>query len=154
MSERDTPVKDEVHNRAWHALAPAEVLRLLSTDPERGLGARDVEQRRARFGDNELPQPRRDTVVKVFLRQFRDPLIYILLVAGAVSLFIGRFDDAGFIFAVLLINASLGGYQEYRAESAAQALQRMMRIVAQVRRDGRTETVDRARSWCPGTWSW
>jgi P-type Ca2+ transporter type 2C len=70
----------------------------------------------------------------------RDPLIYILLIAGGVSLAIGNF--AGFIFAVLLFNAGLGSYQEYKSESAAEALKQVMRITARVIREGKRAEID------------
>ncbi len=126
----------------WHAMPAAEAARALDADTERGLAADEVERRRQRHGPNKLPESRRDTVLEVFIRQFRDPLIYVLLVAGAVSVAIGNIADAGFIFAVLLFNAGLGTYQEYKAESAAQALQQVMKITAQVRRGGERRQVD------------
>jgi P-type Ca2+ transporter type 2C len=69
-------------------------------------------------------------------------LIYILLIAGGVSLAIGNFADAGFIFAVLLFNAGLGSYQEYKSESAAEALKQVMRITARVIREGKRAEID------------
>lgn len=66
----------------------------------------------------------------------------MLLIAGVGSLAVTKYEDAGFIFAVLLINAGLGTYQEYRAESAAQALQQVMRIAARVLRSGKENELD------------
>lgn len=59
-----------------------------------------------------------------------------------MSLFLGNIEDAAFVFAVLAFNATLGTYQEYRAENAAQALQQVMQIVATVLRDGSRNEVD------------
>jgi len=114
----------------------------LDSDRQAGLADKEAERRRERYGPNKLPEQKRDTVVRTFLRQFRDPLIYILLIAGAVSLAIGNLEDAAFIFAVLLFNAGLGTYQEYKAESAAQSLKQAMQITALVSRGGERREVD------------
>jgi len=142
MDEANELSKDEVLGRAWHAVPPEAAVEGLRSDAQRGLSAEQVEQRRQIFGSNKLAERRRDTLLRVFVRQFKDPLIYILLIAGVASLAIQRWDDAGFIFAVLLLNASLGTHQEYKAETAAQALQQMIKIVARVRRGGRTEELE------------
>src|SRR5690606_33691514 len=122
-------------------VSPDEAVQILATAPAQGLRAAEVERRRGRFGENTLLEPERDTLARIFVRQFKDPLIYILLIAGVASLAIGGYDDAAFIFVVLLLNASLGSYQEYKAEIAAQSLEAMIEIVVQVRREGRSEEV-------------
>ncbi|MFO7565895.1 MAG: cation-transporting P-type ATPase [Enhygromyxa sp.] len=142
MTEPEALDEATLEDRRWHALSPEEVTELLRSDPDSGLAAEEVERRRELFGPNKLPDRRKTTVSRVFARQFKDPLIYILLVAGAASLAIAQFDDAGFIFVVLLLNATLGTYQEYRAETAAESLQEMIEIVTRVRRAGEVEEVD------------
>lgn len=141
MSESRRLSKTEIEGRPWHVISPAEAVRILGTDRDRGLSADEVERRRAIFGENKLPDAERDTLLRIVARQFKDPLIYILLIAGLASLAIGSFDDAVFIFAVLVLNASLGSYQEYKAELAAQSLEEMIKIIVQVKRDGRTEAL-------------
>ena len=142
IARGSAPIKQDVAERPWHALGADEAVDALDTDREQGLSKSEIERRRQEFGDNKLPERKRETALHTFLRQFKDPLIYILLVAGAVSLVIGNLEDAGFILAVLLFNAGLGTYQEYRAESAAAALKRVMRITAKVTRGGEREEVD------------
>ncbi|MHA1114471.1 MAG: cation-translocating P-type ATPase, partial [Alphaproteobacteria bacterium] len=92
--------------------------------------------RRARFGPNVLPRPRRPGRLAIYLRQFRSPLIYLLLAAAVVSVVVGEASDAVFIFAVLQINAVIGAVQEWRAETSAEALNRLVHIGAVLRRDG------------------
>ncbi|MFN9911836.1 MAG: cation-transporting P-type ATPase, partial [Pirellulaceae bacterium] len=89
-----------------------------------------------RVGPNKLPEQKPPTLGQIALRQFYSPLIYILLVAGVVSIVIGDLKDAGFIAAVLVINAVIGGYQEWKAEQSSQALRKMLQIRASVQRDG------------------
>jgi len=120
---------------AWHALTIDEVFEKLRTDP-RGLGETQVRERRREFGPNSLPEKKPPALPLIFLHQFLSPLIYILLAAGGVSLVIGELTDAGFIFAVILLNATLGTFQEWKAERSAAALQHLLRIVAAVRREG------------------
>lgn len=131
----------ERDERAWHALEPDAALEALDARRE-GLSEDEVEERRERFGPNELPRRRRAGPVRIFLRQFKDPLIYILLVAGVVSLAAGTTNNAIFIFAVLLINAIIGTLQEWRSETSAEALQETVRIRVRVRRGGRETEVD------------
>ncbi len=128
---------------AWHALPPAECLARLDAHSS-GLDAAEVRSRRERDGANILPQAARSSPLILLLRQFRSPLIYLLLGAAAFSLAIGHAGDAGFIFAILLLNALIGAVQEGRAGAAAQALEAMVRQTARVRRAGRTGVVDAA----------
>lgn len=132
----------------WHALPSEEVCARLHSGPA-GLSAAVVVERRQRYGRNELPAPRPTSVARIFLRQFLSPLVYILLAAAVISLFLGDFSDAGFIVGVLLVNALIGSVQEYGAERSAQALRALSVTKALVLRDGRTHEVD-ATELVPG----
>ena len=142
MAKSDLLQQNDLAARPWHAAPGDEVVSDLGTDPQEGLSDREAQRRHKEYGPNKLPERQRETLFQTFLRQFKDPLIYILLAAGVVSVAIGNFEDAAFIFAVLIFNAGLGTYQEYKAESAAQSLQQVMRISAQVTREGEREQVD------------
>ncbi|MFW5661164.1 MAG: cation-translocating P-type ATPase [Oceanicaulis sp.] len=152
MAETDTcdlPDHEALAERAWHAEGAQSVADRLNTEPEAGLDAEEVEARRERYGSNTLPSRERDSLFRVVLRQFKDPLIYVLLAAGIVSVAIGNVSDALFIFAVLVLNAGLGAYQEYRAASAAEALEKVIEIRASVVRGGETQEVG-AEDLVPG----
>jgi Ca2+-transporting ATPase len=127
----------------WHGEPPGAVLAALDATPN-GLVAAEVAKRQARFGRNALPPPKRDGVLLVYLRQFKSPLIYLLVAAAAVSVALGNLTDAAFIFGVLQVNAVVGAIQEWRAASSAQALMRMARVEAVVLRDGRRQRLDSA----------
>jgi len=142
MAEKGALSRQDVAERPWYAVPADDAVDALASDRERGLRAREVERRREEFGENKLPEEKRETALHTFVRQFKDPLIFILLIAGAVSLAVGNIEDAGFIFAVLLFNAGLGTYQEYKAESAAAALKQVMKITAKVTREGEREEVE------------
>ena len=88
-------------------------------------------------------------IVRVFLHQFTSPLIYVLVAAALVSLAIREWSDAGFICAVLLLNAIIGTAQEYSAQRAATALQKLVTTRSRVLREGDTYVRD-AEELVPG----
>ncbi|MGH6953209.1 MAG: HAD-IC family P-type ATPase, partial [Alphaproteobacteria bacterium] len=126
--------------RRWHALSAEDALAALGSGSV-GLSETEAAERLLRFGPNLLPRPRRASLIVVYLRQFKSPLIYLLLAATALSLFIGEYSDASFILGVIQINAVIGTVQEWRAESAAQALGSRVETTATVRRGGEPRRV-------------
>ncbi len=119
-----------------HQLPAHEVVLLLETDLENGLGTEEATRRLARVGPNVLPKYRRHGPLLRFLFQFHHPLIYVLLAATVVTGLLGEWVDAGVIFGVVLVNAIVGFVQESRAEAALESLAAMMTTEATVRRDG------------------
>jgi Ca2+-transporting ATPase len=126
---------DKQEAKAWHAEPVGDVLAAWNTT-ERGLSQAEVERRRLKYGPNLLPERGATSVWKIVLRQFAGPLIYILVAAAVVSVLIGDLKDASFIAAVLILNAVIGTYQEWQAEQSSHALRKLLRIHAQVERDG------------------
>jgi Ca2+-transporting ATPase len=133
---------------AWHALEEEELFRLLGSSPQ-GLSSDAARARLSAFGENILPRKEPPPLWLIFLHQFRNPLIYILLAASAISLLIGDAQDAIFIFAVVLVNAVVGMAQEWKAERSAGRLQDLIEVRARVRRDGREREIP-AREIVPG----
>ena len=129
---------------AWHALDPATALQRLASDATMGLTALAVAQRSAEHGPNALPEAPQRSLFLVFLRQFKSPLIYILIVAASLAAGMGHFGDAGVILGVVLANALIGAYQEGRAERSMAALRRLSAVQVRVLRDG-----PRAGDCCP-----
>ena len=127
-----------------HAQDVSTVLSLLQT-AETGLSASEASSRLQQVGPNSLPEPRPASVVLIFLRQFKSPLIYILLAAAVLSLLIREWLDAGFIFGVLTLNAIIGAVQEYNAQQSAQALRSVLTHSARARRAGEIQTIDVAQ---------
>jgi Ca2+-transporting ATPase len=118
------------------------LLELFRSNQASGLSdAADVAARRERYGPNELPRPSPPSIPVMILRQFKDFMILILMVVAIVSLGLGDYVEAGVLFAVVLANAAVGFWQEYKAERALQALQSLERPRARVRR-GKEETDD------------
>jgi Ca2+-transporting ATPase len=121
---------------AWHALAPAEVAARLDVDPGRGLEPAEVAIRLATSGRNELTEAPRKPRWQLFLDQFRNVLIAVLIGAAVLAGLVGDFKDTIVIAVVLLINAVLGFVQEDRAERSLAALRQMLVATARVRRQG------------------
>lgn len=109
----------------WHALTPEEVASLLGTDLVSGLSQEEAEKRLKEHGPNVLTAKKAKGIVTMFLEQFRDFLVLILLGAAAISLALGEVTDSLVIIAILVVNACLGVFQEYRAKKALEALKRM-----------------------------
>ena len=124
----------------WHALERAEVESYLETS-EYGLSQAEAEHRLERYGPNQLEEEPPASALEVLLRQFKSPLIYILLIAAAVTLVLGEYVDAGVIGAVLLLNAVIGFTQERRAEASVRALMQLAAPRARVIREGREQEV-------------
>jgi len=125
----------------YYTLDADEVLSSLQTGPA-GLSEEDAKRRLERFGPNELREEKRVTPLSLFLDQFKGILVIILIISALISGFILReFVDTAVILAIVLMNATLGFYQEYRAEKAVEALKRMVAPMARVLREGRGRMV-------------
>lgn len=104
--------------------------------PKKGLASSEVVDRKKRFGANTLPEKEGRTPLAIYVSQFKNPLIYIISVAAAISAALGEFNDAMIIIVVILLDSVLGFFQEYRAEKTVTALRRLLKPTARVFRDG------------------
>lgn len=138
--------------KPWHIIPCSEIYEALKTS-KNGLSDDVVRDRLKTYGLNQLPEKPAPKWWQIFLRQFHSPLIYILAIAAAVSLFIGEQTDAGFIALVLVINAAIGSYQEWKAEQSSRALQKILQIRASVQRDGEIKEIS-AEQIVPGDIVW
>jgi magnesium-transporting ATPase (P-type) len=114
-SEAPVPALDVAFSRevlTAHALTSAELAAHFKVDPRSGFAEAEAVERLARFSPNTLPEPRGRSLLKITIGQLQSPLIYLLLVTAVVSLLLGEFDDAAFIFVVLGINTAIGAFQE------------------------------------------
>ncbi|MBI5400811.1 MAG: HAD-IC family P-type ATPase [Candidatus Yonathbacteria bacterium] len=114
----------------------ASVATLFSVNTARGLSSAEVDERRKKYGANRLDESA-VSPFKIFLRQFKSSFIYLLLAAMALSFFLGELTDGWMIIIFLLINTSLGFYQEYRSEKTVELLKKYIKTRAKVRRDGK-----------------
>lgn len=117
--------------------------------PANGLSQSEVAIRLKEYGPNKLPSKEPPTIFQIFLRQFLNPLIYILTAAAVVSIALGDLSDALFIGVVLLLNAMIGTAQEVGAEKSAQALKGMVATKCLVERDNQLCEIN-AQDLVPG----
>ncbi|MBD3367526.1 MAG: HAD-IC family P-type ATPase [Candidatus Eisenbacteria bacterium] len=137
MSETPGETAERTLELAW-ALDPGEVAGALSVDPERGLSDNDVSSRRREHGRNALRETERESAFVILARQFKSLIIIILGAASAASFAFGEWEQGVAILVALLINAIIGFFTEFRAVRSMEALRRLGRVSARVRRDGTT----------------
>ena len=118
-----------------------EVLKQFGTDKASGLTSVQVQEAEKKFGLNKLEEQKKKSVFALFMEQLQDPLIYILMAAIAISLFLGEVGDAVIIAAVILLNSIVGVVQEDKARKAIEALKQLASPKALVRRDGREQEI-------------
>ena len=129
---------------AWHHLQADQVQSQLGSHPDRGLDDAEVARRLAEYGRNVLTAQRGHGPLVRFLLQFHQPLVYILLAATVVTIFLKDYVDAGVIFGVVLVNAIIGFIQENKALKAIGALAKTLVTEATVLRNGRKTRVNAA----------
>lgn len=132
----------------WHCIDIKKIFGITGSS-EYGLTSESVLQKQAEFGKNKLDDVRKKPAWKMFLNQFRDFMILILIAAAIVSGIIGDLTDTIIILVIVILNAILGFVQEYRAEKALEALKKMAALNASVIRDGKVQSID-AEEIVPG----
>lgn len=121
---------------SWHRLTVPETLEILQANSELGLDEAEVQRRQTRYGPNVITPRRGPGALRRLLAQFSQPLVIILVIAGAVTAALREWVDAGVIFGVVLINALVGYLQETKAVKAIEALAKAMTVEATVVRGG------------------
>lgn len=132
----------------YYAQSTQQVMDILETS-EKGLSAKEAEKRLEKYGHNELERKKKITPLQIFISQFKNALILLLVFAGLLSLFLGEMVEAGAIFVIILMNSALGFVQEYKAEKAMEALEKISAPTARVIRDG-SEMKIPAKDLVPG----
>jgi cation-transporting P-type ATPase F len=140
---QETPQKD------WHILGQEEVIETLGTDLDKGLTTEEAKNRLNKIGKNVFTQKKEKSAIVQFLLQFHQPLIYILIVASGLTVYLQEYIDAVVIFAVVLINAIVGYIQESKAKEAINALAQELKSESQVLREGKKIKID-AEDLVPG----
>jgi len=120
----------------FHSVTSEEALKHLSSTLK-GLTEREADERLSQHGLNEIRRSRKISPIKIFLAQFNSFIVYILIAAVLISAMLREYIDGVVIIAILIVNAVLGFFQEYRAEKAIESLKKMAAHQATVIRDGR-----------------
>ncbi|HEX5857382.1 MAG TPA: cation-transporting P-type ATPase [Microbacterium sp.] len=137
MATTAPPSNTAAEPPVWHVLTRDVAVHELDVVPERGLTSAEAAERLARYGANRFEQAKAESRWHAFLRQYRDPMQIVLLVAGVISIYPVKQPGTGIVILLLtLLNAVLGLNQEGKAAAAVAALAKMMIVKAKVRRDG------------------
>ncbi|MDS1029630.1 calcium-transporting P-type ATPase, PMR1-type [Bacillota bacterium LX-D] len=133
----------------WFQLDVSKVLSILGSDLEQGLSSKEAQIRLDEVGPNLLQQRKKIAPLYIFLEQFKDFMVLVLIAAALVSGMLGEIADAITILAIIILNAILGFVQEFRAEKSMEALKNLAAPTATVLRDGKIQSIA-ARDLVPG----
>jgi Ca2+-transporting ATPase len=138
MTATVTPIRPgEEEGTAWYGLPAGEVCRRLGVDPDAGLSAGEVTERRAQYGPNKLAEEAKEPGWHAFLRQYKDLMQLVLVGAAVVSIVaLQDFSTALVVLGLTVLNALMGLNQEGKAAESVESLRQMLIITARVRRDG------------------
>jgi Ca2+-transporting ATPase len=132
----------------WHSDSKEEIFSQLDTSEE-GLSSEEVEKRLEEQGENRIRDEDTTSPLRIFISQFQDNLIYLLMAAGLLTVVVGllpghepNYTETGIIFLILFANGVFGFIQDYRAEKSIEALKKMSTPSATVKRDGKKMEVD------------
>ena len=128
----------------FHQVTSEEALNHLSSGIN-GLTEKEAEERLVQYGLNEIRRERGVSPIRIFLSQFNSFIVYILIAAVFVSFILHEYIDSAVIIVILIVNALLGFFQEYRAEKAIESLKKMAALQATVIRDGSKKRIDSNR---------
>ncbi|WP_100487048.1 cation-translocating P-type ATPase [Sporolactobacillus pectinivorans] len=126
----------------WFSKSADGVFKAFNVEPLQGLSSEEALIRLKKYGENKLKGKPAKSLAALFFSQLRDMLIYVLMGAAVVTLLIGEYADAVIILLVVLLNAVIGVFQEYKAGKAIEALKRLTVPKALVRRDGEVKELD------------
>ncbi|MDP2845496.1 MAG: cation-transporting P-type ATPase [Candidatus Methanoperedens sp.] len=125
-----------MQEESWHSYELYTVLEKLNTRVS-GLTDKEAKERLAQYGYNELEEKKKESYLQVFLRQFKSPIIYVLIFAALVAFSLGHYNDAIIIAVILTANSIIGSIQEGRAERAISSLKKLASPIVKVKKDGK-----------------
>lgn len=135
--------------KAYYRESKEEVLKELGANEQQGLTSKAAQEKLAQVGPNALVEGKKKSVVEVFLEQFKDLMVIILIVAAVISAFTGNLESTAVIIVVLILNAILGTVQHVKAEKSLEALKSLSAPAAKVLRDGKKQEIA-AKDIVPG----
>ncbi|WP_176489496.1 calcium-translocating P-type ATPase, SERCA-type [Brevibacillus laterosporus] len=128
-------------NKPWYQVPLAEIPRMIGSDVQNGLTQEEAATRRQKYGKNQLAEAEKIPLYVVFMNQFKDFMVGVLVVATILSFFLGEYLDAIAIIAIIFLNGVLGFIQEAKAERSLNALKDMAAPMARVIRNGNLDMI-------------
>lgn len=135
--------------KAYYRESKEELIKELGANEEQGLTNKAAQEKLAQVGPNALVEGKKKSVLEVFLEQFKDLMVIILIVAAVISAFTGNLESTAVIIVVLILNAILGTVQHVKAEKSLEALKSLSAPAAKVLRDGKKQEIA-AKDVVPG----
>ena len=129
-------------NRMWHSISWQEALQILNSDLKQGLSDEEIKIRQKEFGKNKLPEEKPLSKLKIYLEQFHSPFVYILIIAGIITLFLREFADAIVIWAAVVMDTTVGFIQENRTSNTLKELKKIIKQESEVLRDGNLKIIN------------
>ena len=123
-------------NESFYQISAETALKRLESDPEKGLSEDEVHRRQLHYGPNLLEETGRRPLYYLFFQQFRDLLIAVLIIAAALAWYLQDYRGATILLVIILVNAVIGFYQEYKAERILEMLKTMLKTRITVIRNG------------------
>ena len=136
-----------MEKKEWYSLSSEEVFKTFGTDPQNGLTDEQIEKAREEHGLNEITSKNKKTVFQMMIEQFKDFMIIILLIAAAISGYVGVQEGEGFadsiiILIIVILNAVIGVAQELKAQKSLEALKNLSAPHCKVVRNGKVENIE------------
>lgn len=135
--------------KAYYRESKEELIKELGANEKQGLTNKVAQEKLAQVGPNALIEGKKKSILEVFLEQFRDLMVIILIVAAVISAFTGNLESTAVIIVVLILNAILGTVQHVKAEKSLEALKSLSAPAAKVLRDGKKQEIA-AKDVVPG----
>ncbi len=128
--------------KKYHALESKEILNRFQSHPDKGLSAKEARERLQNHGPNQLRKQEQKSLIRIFIDQVNNPVIYLLLAAASISFIMGDNPEGIAITVVILLNAFIGFWMEYQAKQSMNALKKMDKIMSTVTRDKKKYDID------------
>ncbi len=125
----------------FYQISADEAVRALKTDPIKGLTEREAEKRLGQYGPNKLAEGKRKPMIFRLFDQFKDLLIIVLIIAAFLAYYLNDFRTGTIILVIVIVNAIIGFYQEYKAEKILESLKQIVKGRATVIRDGKKREI-------------
>ena len=139
----------EILKQPFHSKSQNDLLSEFLSDSEKGLTLEEAKIRLEKFGANTITHEKKECFWLIFVRQFKNPLVYLLVIASALSFFFKEWLDGSAILVVIFINAIIGFYMEYQAEHSMEALKKLSMLPTKVVRNGNLTQIN-AEELVPG----
>ncbi|TSC53968.1 MAG: putative cation-transporting ATPase, partial [Microgenomates group bacterium LiPW_31] len=130
--------------KKWHNLSFEETTKILKIDIKEGLSEKEVKIRQGKFGKNSLPEEKPLPQLRIFLEQFKSPLIYILVIAGTSTLILKDLTDAIVIFGAVFLNTVVGYFQENKTSKILSELKKVVKVKTYAVREGNEKEIDQS----------